>query len=153
MPLNYSRVRNKRSPTLINFLTFFQALRPYSGLRRSYHCSISIRHKWGYAYSFFQIFQGLCLFKGLRLFQTLEYRTGKTSCLDFTKTNIVLPSKFMLVAGHATHRMKFRDKVTRLKITWNSIGVVLACCYICYFSFNEFLPQKMVVKHSQMETS
>ena len=28
----YSRVRNKRSPTIINFLTFFQGLRPYSGL-------------------------------------------------------------------------------------------------------------------------
>ena len=38
--LEYSRVRNKHSRTLINFLTFFQ---------------------------------GLCLFKGLRLFQTLEY--------------------------------------------------------------------------------
>ena len=28
----YSRVRNKRSPMIINFLTFFQGLRPYSGL-------------------------------------------------------------------------------------------------------------------------
>ena len=28
----YSRVRNKRSPTIIKFLTFFQGLRPYSGL-------------------------------------------------------------------------------------------------------------------------
>ena len=28
----YSRVRNKRSPTIINFSTFFQGLRPYSGL-------------------------------------------------------------------------------------------------------------------------
>ena len=28
----YSRVRNKRSPTIIIFLTFFQGLRPYSGL-------------------------------------------------------------------------------------------------------------------------
>ena len=28
----YSRVRIKRSPTIINFLTFFQGLRPYSGL-------------------------------------------------------------------------------------------------------------------------
>ena len=67
----YSRVRNKHSPTLINFLTFFQGLRPYSGLHRAYFSSI--RYKWGYAYSFCQIFQGLCLFKGLRLFQTLEY--------------------------------------------------------------------------------
>ena len=30
--ITYSRVRNKRSPTIINFLTFFQGLRPYSGL-------------------------------------------------------------------------------------------------------------------------
>ena len=28
----YSRVRNKCSPTIINFLTFFQGLRPYSRL-------------------------------------------------------------------------------------------------------------------------
>ena len=33
---SYSRVRNKHSPTLINFLTFFQGLRPYSGLNRGY---------------------------------------------------------------------------------------------------------------------
>ena len=32
----YSRVRNKHSPMLINFLTFFQGLRPYSGLHRGY---------------------------------------------------------------------------------------------------------------------
>ena len=69
----YSRVRNKHSPTLINFLTFFQGLRPYSGLHRAYFSSISIRYKLVYAYSFCQIFQGLCLFKGLRLFQTLGY--------------------------------------------------------------------------------
>ena len=71
--ITYSRVRNKHSPTLINFLTFFQGLRPYSGLHRAYLSSISIRYKWGYAYSFCQIFQGLRLFKGVRLFQTLEY--------------------------------------------------------------------------------
>ena len=69
----YSRVQNKHSPTLINFLTFFQGLRPYSGLHRAYFSSISIRYKWGYAYSFCPIFQGLHLFNGLRLFQTLEY--------------------------------------------------------------------------------
>ena len=69
----YSRVRNKHSPTLIIFLIFFQGLRPYYGLHRAYFSTISIRYKWGYAYSFCQIFHGLCLFKGLRLFQTLEY--------------------------------------------------------------------------------
>ena len=73
-----SRVRNKHRPTLINFLTFFQGLRPYSGLHRAYFSSINIRYKWGYAYSFRQIFQGLCLFKGLRLFQTLEYMIKKS---------------------------------------------------------------------------
>ena len=30
--VEYSRVRNKHSRTLINFLTFIQGLRPYSGL-------------------------------------------------------------------------------------------------------------------------
>ena len=72
----YSRVRNKHSPTLINFLT-------YSGLHRAYFSSISIRYKWGYAYSFCQIFQGLRLFKGLCLFQTLEqlvYELVKGKC-------------------------------------------------------------------------
>ena len=63
----YSRVRNKHSPTLINFLTFFQGLLPYSRLHRANFSSISIRYNWGYAYSFCQNFQGLCLF------QTLEY--------------------------------------------------------------------------------
>ena len=68
----YSWVQNKHSPTLINFLTLFQGLQPYSGLHRAYLSSVSIRYKCGYAYSFCQIFQGLRLFKGLRLFQTLE---------------------------------------------------------------------------------
>ena len=69
----YFRVRNKHTPTLINFLTFFQGLLPYSRLHRAYFSSMNIRYKWGYAYSFCQIFHVLRLFKGLRLFQTLEY--------------------------------------------------------------------------------
>ena len=52
---------------LLIFWLFFQGLRPYSGLHRAYLSSISMRYKWGYAYFFCQIFQGL------RLFQTLEY--------------------------------------------------------------------------------
>ena len=68
---------------LINFLTSFQGLRPYSGLHRAYSCSISIRYKWGYAYSFCQIFQKLRLFKGLRLFQTLEYYFLPTYSYNF----------------------------------------------------------------------
>jgi hypothetical protein len=58
---------------LLIFRLFFQGLRPYSGLHRDYLNSTSIRYKWGYTYSFRHFFQGLCLFKGLRLFQTLEY--------------------------------------------------------------------------------
>ena len=91
----YSRVWNKHSPTLINFLTFFQGLLPYSGLHRAYFSSISIRYKMGYAYSVCQIFQGLCLCKGLRLFQTLEH-------IKFEILQIVSPSeddKFSNVRG------------------------------------------------------
>ena len=36
----YSRVSNKHSPMLINFLTFFQGLGPYSRLHRAYFSSI-----------------------------------------------------------------------------------------------------------------
>ena len=77
--LRYSRVRNKHTPTLINFLTFFQGLWPYSGLHRAYLSSMSIRYKWGYTYFFCQIFEGLRLFKGVCLFQTLEY---SKSCME-----------------------------------------------------------------------
>ena len=63
----YSRLRNKHTPTLIKFLTFFQWLRPYSRFHTAYFSSISIRYEWGYAYSFWLIFQGLLLF------QSLEY--------------------------------------------------------------------------------
>ena len=68
----YSRVQNKHTPMLINFLTFFQGLRPYDGLHRAYLSSIRISYKWSYTYSFCQIFQGLRLFKGVRLFRSLE---------------------------------------------------------------------------------
>ena len=62
----YSRVRNKRSPTIINFLTFFQGLRPYFGLHS--------RGKNGATIILFAKFsRGLRSFKGVRLFQTLEY--------------------------------------------------------------------------------
>ena len=58
---------------LLFFFDFFQGLRPYSGLHKAYFSSISIKYKWGYAYSFCQNFQGLRLLKGLRLFRSLEY--------------------------------------------------------------------------------
>ena len=54
-------------------MTFFLGLRSYSGLHRAYLSSKCTRYKWGCAYSFCQSFQGLRLFKGLLLFQTLEY--------------------------------------------------------------------------------
>jgi hypothetical protein len=66
-------VWNKHTPKLIIFSIFFQGLRPYSGLHRAYLSSISLRYKWGYAYSFCQIFQGPRLFKGVHLFQAQEY--------------------------------------------------------------------------------
>ena len=47
-----SRFRNKCTSTIINFLTLFQGLRPYSGLHRAYFSSLSIRYKWGYTYHF-----------------------------------------------------------------------------------------------------
>ena len=57
------------SPILIDFWTFS---RGYGLISDTIEPSISIRYKWDYTYSFREIFQGLCLFKELRLFQTLE---------------------------------------------------------------------------------
>ena len=64
------RVRTKRTPTLINFLTLFPGATALFWTSQAYLSSV--RYEWGYAYSFSQIFQGLCLFKGVRLIQTLE---------------------------------------------------------------------------------
>ena len=47
----YSRVRNKHSPTLINFLTFFQGLRPYSRLHRAY---LNVFLWWNRYFGFFK---------------------------------------------------------------------------------------------------
>ena len=71
----YSRVPNKNTPTFINFWNFFQGLRSYYGLKSLKFQYISLHILKGYVYSFCQIFQRLRLFKGLRLFQTLEYGT------------------------------------------------------------------------------
>ena len=44
----------------------------------------------GYDYSFCQIFQGLCLFKGVRLFQTLEYLfQSLVRCLEIQSANFI----------------------------------------------------------------
>ena len=45
----YSRVRNKHSPMLIDFVAFFQRLWAYSKLHRAYFNIISIKYKRGYA--------------------------------------------------------------------------------------------------------
>ena len=64
---------------LLYFQTFFQGLRPYSGLHRAYLSNMIIRYKWGYAYSFCRIFQGLCLLKGVCLFFIPEIIQCRTS--------------------------------------------------------------------------
>ena len=63
---------------LLYFLSFFSGLQPYSGLHRAYLSSIGMRYEWGYACSFCQIFQGLRLFKGVRLFQIADYTRTPT---------------------------------------------------------------------------
>ena len=61
----------------INFWNFFQGLQSYYGLKGLKFYYISLHILRGYVYSFCQIFQRLCLFKGLRLFRTLEYGVGE----------------------------------------------------------------------------
>ena len=64
----YSKVRNKHTPTLINYLTFFK------GLTDLIESILVVQGMNGATLILFaKIFQGLRLFKGVRLFQTLEY--------------------------------------------------------------------------------
>ena len=72
---SYSRVRNKRTHTFINFWNFFQGLLSYYGLKRLTFYYISFYILRGYVYYFCQIFQRLRLFKGLRLFQSMKLNT------------------------------------------------------------------------------
>jgi hypothetical protein len=58
--------------TFINFWNFFQGLRSYYGLKRLKLYYINLHILRGYVHCFCQIFQRLRLFKGLRLFRTLE---------------------------------------------------------------------------------
>ena len=109
----YSRVRNKHSPTLIIFFTFFQGLRPYSGLHRAYLSSISVRYKWGFAYSFSKIFQGLCLFKGhvnSLLFRIQTVRQDRVNGPVFV--NIIKRKPIRI--SHYDHESK---KVNHLKLS------------------------------------
>ena len=64
----YSRVRKKHTGTIINFSGFWLCIKVSNlcYLRGDYVYSR------GYVYCFRQMFQGLCLFKGVRLFRTLE---------------------------------------------------------------------------------
>ena len=62
----YSRVRNKHSPMLIDFVAFFQRLWAYSKLHRAYFSIISIKYKQGYACRLFflQNFPGAMFIQG-----------------------------------------------------------------------------------------
>ena len=86
----YSRVRNKHTPTFINFWNFFQGLRSYYGLKRLKFYWISLHILRGYVYSFSHIFQRLRLFKGLRLFRTLEYRYFYASTFHVSSISLEL---------------------------------------------------------------
>ena len=92
----YSKVPNKRNVTFINFRKIFQGLRSFlEGVRLSFLTKCFFQDRkvgfkipntmkiiifeggntliWGgYAYCFYQIFQGVRLFGGLRLLETLE---------------------------------------------------------------------------------
>jgi hypothetical protein len=126
---NYSRVRNKRTSTLIIFLTFFQGLRPYSGLHRAYLSGISIRYKWSYAYYFCQIFQGL------RLFQTLEYSKVPVLCTGlinitthkFLPNNQTYNSYFQVYESY-----KYRGSLTYTKITNTVSTTTVLLLYMFY---------------------
>ena len=75
---------------------FFQGLQSYYRLKRIKFYYISFHILRGYVYSFCQILQRLRLFKGLRLFQTLEYywtRRCSTICKEFGFTRSTDNSK------------------------------------------------------------
>ena len=65
----YSRVRKKHTGTIINFSGFWLCIKVSNlcYLRGDYVYSR------GFVYCFCQMLNGLCLFKGVRLFRTLEY--------------------------------------------------------------------------------
>ena len=72
--IDYSSVLNKHTSTFINFWNFFQGLLTYYGFKRLKFYYISLHILRGYVYFFLSNFpERLRLFKGVRLFQTLEY--------------------------------------------------------------------------------
>ena len=68
-------------------LIFFWLFSRGYGLILDFIEPISIRYKWGYAFSFCQIFQGLRLFQGVRLFRSLE-KIKKTFFFSFNFISI-----------------------------------------------------------------
>ena len=71
--MSYSRVRDKCTSTFINFWNSFQGLWSYYGLNRPKFQYTSLHILKSYIYTFCHTFRRLHLFKGLCLFQTLEY--------------------------------------------------------------------------------
>ena len=91
----YSRVRNKRTPTFINFWHLFQGQRSYYGLKRLKVYYISFYILRGYHCFFCQIFQWLRLFKGLRLFQGTLHKNTSHKKLSVIISRIVFNGYLM----------------------------------------------------------
>ena len=98
-----SRVRNKHTPTFINFRNFFQGLRSYYGLNRPKFYYISLNILRGYIYSFCHIFHRLRLFKALRLFRTSSISVWYTYISDNNskQTRIGKSKRFITEISHA----------------------------------------------------
>ena len=80
----YSRIWNKHTPTFIIFGIFSRGYSLIIDLKRLKFYYISSHILMGYVYSFCQIFQKLHLFKGPRLFRTLEYQSLIVFYLKYT---------------------------------------------------------------------
>ena len=79
---DFSRVRNKRIPTFINFCNFFRGYGLITDLKDlNFTKYISFHILRGYVYSFCQILQRLRLFKGLRLWSII----GQEDVQQFAK--------------------------------------------------------------------
>ena len=122
----YSRVRNKHSPTFINFWNFFQGLWSYYGLKRLKFYYISLHILRGYVYSFCQIFQRLRLFKGLRLFRTLEQSwfdliNSRQFVRNISQTNLFLWRRELAAKNSILFRFYIISAILeRQTINWTS---------------------------------